>query len=383
MELYFISERTIHAVRDGADCPLSCERYEKYLETVRSIQNATAWKNSGAGAMFTGSFEEQRPAEAIPVKFSGLAMANGELLFALRLDDMGGLYAKGLDETGAERHLHARRDLYLGGISAKNGRLAISAGSNPQLRHLSVVQLSDDSWQELTDGDTVEDSPFWSRTKNTIYCSTAGYARGKFGEVAATGPQAIAEIDPDAGTFTERYADPAMDYLKPSDDKAGNFYYIRQPYRVGESTGLWEDIVMFPVRIVRAIGGLLNWFSIRFGGESLRGGNLRHGNERARQKSQEELFFEGNHIRAAQNQKDSERRGEKHPSILPASRVLVRVAPDGTETVLRKGVLDYVVADTGEIYCSNGQYVLKLSPDGSKAEAVCKAKFAVRLTLRP
>lgn len=380
MALYFITDRTMHRLEGSTDAAVPSKRYESYLATLQSIRDTQAWKTSGTGAMFAGTARDPESYEANNVRFAGLAPADGTLIYALCLEDMGGLYRVLRDESGSEAFLLAQQDTYFGGIAARGDQLAVTVGGHPKCLHLGVMSLADQRIRTFTDGDTIEESPCWSADGRRIYCSSAGYAQSGAAH-AVLGPRAICVLDPVACTFEEVRAAADLDYLRPYEDAQGNLYCIRQPYKGSEKSSLLEDILLFPGRIVKAIGGLLNWFSIRYGGESLRSGNLQNGDRRARQKNEEELFFEGNLIQASKNAKESERRGEKYPSFLPHSRVLLRIAPDGTETVLAHGVLDYAMEESGAFYCSNGQYILHYDADGKNETVCCKAKLAVSLAI--
>ena len=68
----------------------------------------------------------------------------------------------------------------------------------------------------------------------------------------------------------------------------------------------------------------------------------------------------------------SSRRGSKisngrEEPLLPAERVLIKREPDGAETVVAKGVLDYAVTPDGEIVRSDGRYIIM--PGGEKVKA--------------
>lgn len=380
MTLYFMTDKTIHRFQGGTDHIVPSKRYESYLSTLQSIRDTNAWKTSGTGAMFTDTYKDPESYEQCNVRFSGLAPVGGELIYALGLDDMGGLYKILNDDTNSEAFLLAQKDVVFGRLAERDGKLALTMGTNPKCLHLAVLTLADNGIREYTDGDTIEESPCWSADGTLIYCSTAGYAHGST-PYSVIGPRAIAVLNPTACTFEEKFADERYDYLRPHEDAAGNFYYIRQPYHGQGKSNLLEDIVFFPGRIIKAIGGMLNWFSIRYGGEALRGGDLRNGNRRAKQKDEEQLFFEGNLIHAMKNARESERSGEKYPSLMPRDRVLIRVAPNGTETILAHGVLDYAIAKSGEIYCSNGQYLLRQDADGKNETVLCKARLATSLAI--
>jgi hypothetical protein len=195
-------------------------------------------------------------------------------------------------------------------------------------------------------------------------------------------PKSIAEYNIHSQRMDTVLEDEKTDYLAPKEDADGNLWYIRQPYDGGEEKAdfgsILLDILLFPVRLLKAVGGFLNAFSVLFGGESL-GSNSRQnrGDTRSKQKSDKELFYEDMLIRAEQNQKENQRSGDEYPGILPRSRVLVKRTPDGQEEIIARSVLDYCLCKDGVVY-SNGSHILHRTADG-KTEEIAKAKLASRM----
>ena len=162
----------------------------------------------------------------------------------------------------------------------------------------------------------------------------------------------------------------------PEELQSDSFYYIRQPYKQQgpEKEPLWKDILLFPFRLLKAILGFLNAFSVLFGGSSLRGGNPQNGDIKSKQRSERDIYFEGRLIEAEKNEKENAAAGDKNPGIISRSRVLVKVDADGKETVIKKGVLDYALLDDGSIICSNGSQLIHIS-EGNE-NVIAKAKLA-------
>ena len=369
MKLLYISENKIYFCDNGKVKELKSERVEKYTDAVKEINRNKEWKSSGTGAAFLGNINYSSENENVPTSIKGVASFGDELIYALYLGGMGGIYRKSIENPEAsEEHILTQMNTKIDEISYKNDKLAVVMNG-----HIAVVDMKG-NYNEITDGDTDEANPFWSETDERIFCSTAGYARAENGIVAAVSPRSIMAIDMKNNTMDELYSDEKTDYLKPSNDKDGNFYYITQPYKVvKENEPLWKDILLFPVRLIKAIGGFLNAFSVIFGGESLRG-NKQKGDVKMKQKSEKELYFEGRLIEAEKNERENAAKGEKNAGILPFNRVLVSVDSSGNEKILKRGVLDYVVLDDGSFICSNGRYILHIK-DGEES-VIAKAKLA-------
>ena len=129
---------------------------------------------------------------------------------------------------------------------------------------------------------------------------------------------------------------------------------------------------MFPVRIIKAIGGFLSVFSMAFGGEPLRTG----GKNPAKSKTadEREAFIEGNLIKA-----EKQLSGDADDGIIPSDWELVKRDKNGTITVLKKRIMDYKLLSDGDILYSNGSRIGILS--GDKNTVVCKIKYANSITV--
>jgi len=163
------------------------------------------------------------------------------------------------------------------------------------------------------------------------------------------------------------------DYIRAKEDIQGNIYYIKRPYHEKVSnTDILKDIVFFPFRIIKAIAGMLNFFSMMFGGEPLN--SRRNMATKTKQKSEKDIFVEGNMVNADKILKENNSKGEKYPGIIPRSWELIKIE-NNKEVVIKKGVLDYMICEDNSIIYSNGSHVLKINKDG-KESLVAKTKLA-------
>jgi hypothetical protein len=64
--------------------------------------------------------------------------------------------------------------------------------------------------------------------------------------------------------------------------------------------------------------------------------------------------------------------------LVPRSWELIKAAKDGTQSCVKKGVLDYTVLSGGDILFSNGQAIIRLSDKGE--EVIQKCRLAVNIT---
>ena len=380
-DIAFISDNKIFRTNGSKTEELSCGRLDSYKSAVADIRRRNEWKTTGTGAKFMGQnrFAEE-DVSALFCEITGLACCGGKIVYGIRLDESGGIYIRSADRTDTDEILVVSgKDIFPGRMSCDGNTLYVSCGENTAEKHISVYDnIPSSRCRELTDGDTIEESPVMQDGK--IYFSTAGYARDEFGSIAAVQNKSIVCLDTASGTMNELISDEKYDFLCPIPDGEGGMFFIRQPAggEKAESGNIVLDVLLFPVRLIKALFGFLNVFSILFGGESLRS-DKKAMNEIAKQKSQKELLIDGNFVNAEKNLRAEQNSGEKYPGIMPPSRVLMHTDADGNETVIKKGVLDYTVMSDGTLAVSNGSHIIFMDKDGGTISAV-KAAKAVAVT---
>jgi len=352
----------------------------KYIDNLKSIKRKNEWKTSGTGARFMSTYIPERfdETENIMTSINGVSVYGDELVYSVMLGGTGGLYRKILEHDIDEGHVMASNETQIYKISVSDGNCAASIG-NMRERHIAVFDLKTGHYREITEGDTLEDYPSYSNDGSKIYFSSAGFAVSPDGTVTGIGPYSICCYYNKNESMDEILASDKFNYVMPKEDKGGNMLFIKRPYKnAAENNGnILLDIAMFPVRIVKAIGGLLNFFSIMFGGESLRSGKSGR-DTKSKQRGEKDLFFDGNVINSEEILKENERRGEKFPGVIPHNWELVRLGKDGSQVCLKKGVMDYAVCENGDIIYSNGSAVIRLLNDGSE-QLIEKCRMATNL----
>lgn len=374
----YISQNKIFLLKDGKSTEIPCGRMEQYKQTLADIRRRNEWKTTGTGAKFmgtyTGGIDELDP--VINAEICGIAAYKDGIVYSLRLDESGCIYIRSLDKTDMNENLIVSgKDIFPGKMSCFGNKLVVSCGENYAEKHISVYELPSSFCREYTDGDSIEEAPCFDG-ENKIYFSAAGYARDTAGNIAAVQNKSIVCLDTDASQMDEVISDEKYDFLCPKPDGNGGLYCIRQPAGGVKDGGdnILKDIVMFPVRIVKAFAGMLNYFSMIFGGESLRSG----GNAKAKQKDEKQTFIDGNLINAAKNMKDAESKGEKYPGIMPQERILMHIGANGKQETVKNGVLDYTLMSDGGFAVSNGSHIIIVDKDGETT--AFKADKAVSLT---
>lgn len=367
MKIFCISEGGLYRIDGQTPVPVSCARIEDYLEAVRKMKRRDEWKTQGSGARFMNVEEKYYDTESEFLR--GIGSSGGKLLYSTVIDGVGGIYFKEPD-SGDETYIFADKEYDIRGIDCFDGKYCIDIGQGGYERHIALMDAGSGDLEQLTEGFTSESSPFISRVNSeNIYYTAMGYARDGYGRVTEKSPCSVCMYRGSDRALCDIVSSPEYDYIKPSDDSSGNLYYIRRKYQPMKNSGnILFDILMFPVRIIKAIGGFLSMFSMMFGGEPLRTGGADPA--KSRKMNERELFVEGNLIKA---KKLSEK--DKDEGIIPSEWTLIRRSKDGSETVLKKGVMDYLLLEDGSILYSDGTWVNRLNTGGS-VEKLCRIKLA-------
>jgi len=148
---------------------------------------------------------------------------------------------------------------------------------------------------------------------------------------------------------------PAFDYYYPFEDQDGNLYFIRRPHKQNSGGMTIVDYITAPFKILRALGGMLDLFTRRHTGESLKSSGANPA--KVNQKSQEQIYIDGNLLEAEKTLKKNAAAGDKNPGYAPQDWELVMKTPDSEEKVLQKSVISYCVTPQGTTY-SNGKYII-------------------------
>lgn len=387
MKIAYTSENKIYLLENGNKTEIPCGRIEKYKDAVDSIRRRSEWKKTGKGAQFMGAANDLPDTDNIAARICGLsadATRENAIIYSVALDESCAMYSRSTDRNDKNENLIlSGNDISFGGIDMLDGKLAVSLGPNRNELHLSVMEPPSSAYTEYTDGDTKEEYPSWSRSvPDRIYFSTAGNARNEYGAVGAVSPRAGAYFDIEKGEMNEFLSDEKKDFLKIKDDKYGNIYYICQPYggEHKEEGFKISDILFFPFRIIKALFGWLNFISTIWGGEPLKSGsNGLPGAYKTKDRGLRDIIIDGNVIKAERLSKESELKDGDMSGLMPLSRVLVKREADGTETVLKKGVLDYALCGDGKIIISNGRLITVLE-NGSE-QRLAKAHLAMNLSV--
>ena len=373
--ILFSNGERMGMIREGEVSPLPSQRYQRYREAMQEIRRQHQWKNSGTGALFMGNLsglaEDQEPA----VRIGGMALLDGLLYYTAFLGGVGGLYTKDpLNPDAPEGVIVHRQGMNTAGLCWNGASFATTLLEGRE-RHLGFFTLPRGELTVVTQGETVEAGPSWSRDCQQVWFSSAGWGREAPGGEPVLGPRAICRLDANTMELTEVYAQPGRDCISPQEGEDGSLWFLRRPRREEQEGNTLADIAAAPGKVVRAMGGWLDLFTRRYAGESLRSGG-----GKAKQKPERDLIIEGNLINAQRALEENQSQGEAYPGIIPRSWELVRLAPGGeTPEVVQKGVLAYALAPGGYVF-SNGRHILRATGT-AKPELLAEEGMVTMLTV--
>lgn len=383
-DVFFVSDGKLCSAAGGRAAALASDTIETYRRTVRDINKRREWKSTGTGAQFMGVNIAVQTERDIDTSVQAVAaVAPDKLIFAAALEDSCGLYSKNPQNPDEpEGYIMRKQDMriYHLDYDPREQLLVLSASEGVVEKHLALCGEVYANFRFVTEGDSVDITPSFSlRDNQIIYFSTAGFYIDRSSRRGGVkyNHYSVSRYDMRTGDITDVVGDEAYDYLMPREDRGGVLYCIRRPRKPTDEKGpTLVDVLLMPVRLLRALFGWLNFFTQRYTGESLLkkdGGGSNPAKQQ--EKSDEDLFIEGNLVNAGQTLKENSLKGEKYPGIAPKSWELVRLGAAGAVETVKRGILDYSFDAEGGILCSNGKYLLRIAPSGEE-EVLCEAKVA-------
>lgn len=390
-ELFLFDGEKEHTVPSGVA--------EKYVAHVKDRIRKNEWKESGSGAVFMGTVNPETVESAvasISSKVCCVGFSDDRLIYSLNIDDVCGIYSKRtFRDTDEGIVLSDREYRYSDFDISREGDICVSAAFAGE-SHIGVKRRDDADCRIVTEGNSFEIYPVWSKhKKNVIFFSGAGLSGSdddrsaevgeasdrlpffdmQYGTPAAARERsafALCSLDIGTGEITELMSDVAYDFVKPQATADGSIWYIKKPFRPGGSGrsfgGCLLDILRAPIRLLGALVGFFNIFTIRYSGKNLTSA----GGTKTKKRSEDRICIDGNIISASKELRTNEANGEKYPGYIPRTFELHRITPENNDVTVKKGVIAYRVTENGVLY-SNGTSVVIIKGDGSE-ELVAKIK---------
>ena len=366
--LAFISNGKLFYQAPGQELrELRSPHVQTVMDRMERHQQLHGWKEGTAfSKSFTGR-DHHMSADAVGIQATSAQFAApGRVLYFLRDSSFGGLFEYDLAQDTEKRLLHQQylslEDLR---IHPDGHQLLCAQHAKNGTANIVVLDANGGNYRELTGGDTVDTAPAWVPGQaHAILFQSSGLARNQAGYVLAQGPASIQMVDTAAGSLTAILEDPRLDFLQPRVGADGFLYFIRRPYeapRYAMGNAL-TDVLLFPLRVLRALFHYLNFFSLMYSRKP-----LITASGPAFQADPKEILIKGKRLDA----EVALRTGvplDGVPSLVPASWQLVCRNPQGEERVLASHVVSFDIASDCTILFSNGYGVFAL--DGANPPQV-------------
>jgi len=368
----YLSQGELHLkLGEGPVRPVESRFGQSLRDRAMQIQNRNSWKTQGTGARFMsgGALWGNRDSDPgeMRIAITGISSGcqNGELLYSLATDDIGGVFLL-RNQAREEQRLLYTADFPVRRLAASpgQGRVACVLQHKGGRSSIAMMRGNGTDLREVTQGDTIDDAPRWSpASANEPMFQSAPIGRNQSGFAVTQGPFAIHKLDLDAGEVSTLAEDPQFDSLMPHLSGDGTLYYIRRPYRdPSQPPSFWRaalDLILLPLRILFAVFQFLNFFTVRYTGNTL----TTAGNARQKRPDVRQMMVWSNLLDA---RKAAEHDSSGTPSLVPKTWELIR-RPTGTgEEVVAKGVLSFDMYADGSLLCTNGSGVYRVDPTGAK-----------------
>ena len=356
--------------------PIDSKFGESVRQRAAQINQRNAWKTQGTGAKFmSGGLLWGRniadDAGDIPIDITGVSRGcrPGELFYSLSTPDIGGVFLLRQRASDELRLLHTA-DFCVRRLAASPAQesLACVVQRKGCQSSIAVRRADGTDMHDVTTGDTIDDAPHWApgSTRELVFQSSA-IGRNRAGFAVTQAPFAIHKLDLEAGTVTTLAEDPKFDLLMPQLSSDGSLYFIRRPYRdPTQPPTPWRaalDLVLLPFRLLYAVFQFLNFFTVRYTGNTL----TTTGNARQKHADIRKMMIWGNLLDA---DKAASRAEDGTPALVPKTWELIR-RKDDQEEVVAKGVLCYDLYSDGSVMYSNGNGIYRVDQKGS-AERLAK-----------
>lgn len=389
--LFYISDGEMLMHTPSAVTPLKSGVLEAYLKKLRESAKRNEWKNSGKGAKFTGTYTPGSDVESklasVRANVRCVGMHDNDLIYSIDINGVSGIYRKLTPDDVNEGIVSGSGEYSFGDFSIRGDRMLVSSSFAGE-SHIGILDIASGHCVYYTDGHSWDFEPVWSasRPERFYFCTSglkidstqkeresAGFTSvpqlmlqmASSSVPAVKGAASICMIDTSNGTMRELLCDGSFDYVHPQSLPDGSLFYIRKPYKQKKDRtfgGCLLDIILFPFRLLASLFGFMNYFSMKYSGKALsKAGDIKNSDEG-------KLFIDGNLIEAEKELKANRSHGDRFPGIIPRSWELHRLFADGTDELIRRGVLAYRVTADNEIYISNGSCVLLRRENGEESK---------------
>lgn len=373
MRYLFISDGRLFANTGDESVEITSKFAQEKAEYSQREHSMRGWKGDdvpGGDPYLSSNVIWGRQAYIRPFRkfrFKNVMVKNENTIYYLITNDyVTGLFQYNIPENEELRLFHKREFQELGMDYSPSLDKFVAAMVNEDLS--ADVELLDNQAgyeRSLTSGDSRDSNACFSKSnpENVLY-QTAGIGRNEQGFLWGYGPEAVNKVNIHSGEITTLLADEKYDYLSPKDDRQGNIYCIRRPYRAPGYTSplkiLWH-VVTFPVRLVVAIVRFLDAFTKLFSRDPMK----LAGHAAQPQVENKYVRVLGQTIDMAKVQRDA--RFSNEPSLVPKSWELIKLDNQGKISVISRKVSSFDIDDNDRVHITNGFKVREIAESGMQS----------------
>lgn len=349
-----------------------------YRARAQSIQRKASWKTQGTGARFMGMgpvWGQDLDLEAIPVSFTGLARgaSTHELVYSLSTGVVGGVFVMNLRTKEERRLFHsAEQRIEQLATSPDHAVIACSLRNKDGTSNIGVMASDGSEVSMVTDGDSIDLLPAWLPRScikddniHQLLYQSAGVGRDASGTFVAIAPASIELLDPEHGAVNTLLNDSTRDFFAPKMTADRALYCLRRPYEDANAPSAKRfllDILLFPFRLLGALLGWLNFFTLRYSGRPL----VTSGNARKRSADLRQMIMLGNLFGAKE---DADREDDKARERALRNWELVAIDErDKSAKAITSGVSAFDLFADGSILVTNGRAITLIGTDGGRKE---------------
>jgi len=368
-----IANGELWLLADGApprqiESPFAKELLEREQQSRRTSNWKHAPREEQTGVIPSASLWGQRGGAGrgngvMPVRFLYACRADDDntLYYVLAVGETRGLFRRYLDEEREVRLFHRNGWECLGlAYDAKEKRLILTSRNADGSAHVEVYDEEGTRRGAVTDGDCIDAAPALvpGRSKTIVYESSGVARHPQSGQLMAQGHACVHMLDYGSGQLETLLDDKRFDFVAPRMDTRGALFAIRRPAekprRERAGTALMDTLLM-PFRLLQAIFGYLNFFSMIYGKKPLRSS----GGPRTPALDQDlgQLWLHGRMIELSKVKSDPAYGG----NLVPANWELIRVDSAGTAPqVLAQHVAGFDLRADGAVVFTNGFDIFEL-----------------------
>ncbi len=353
--MYVIKNSSLYSIEKSSETEFLSQFALEKVEAEKLQWEKHSWKNSGKdeqdqNRLFSRSAlwggKQQIDFSARP-SFKFCARSADRLYYILSMTRSHGLFYYDLKEEKEVRLFH-REEFTPNGFFLDEDETILTTQTNRD-GSVNLIRINSEGRKikEITDGDCIDEHPWVSG--DYLYYQTSGLARTAEGHLAARSASAIFRLGLSSGQIEAIKESHDFDYLLPKTDTQGNLYFIQRPHlAVGQSQGflqITKDVLLFPYRLIVAIFGFLNTFSLIFGKKPL----MSAGGPETPEIDLSHQIIHGQWVDTIEAS-----RKERRQVAVGRDWKLVKRKPDGEEEVIGTNVIWYDIDAKGELLFTDG-----------------------------